>query len=143
MRSHLIPNILKCYLCLQHFIFVSAMNSSCQVIDISQSSAFNLKVNVGTHFTLGKSLVHQEFSHPVVPCQTQRSYSVISPEEENHPPSTLCIGVIGSILFYYVSISGHWISRSSILNFVEIFLLHSFVSLSSYIGFHLQPCRKG
>ena len=81
---------------------------SCQVIDIYRSSAFNLKVKVGTRFNLGKSLVHQEVVHPIVPCQTRRYFAVTPHEAEHHPPfafCTLCIEtfstrVTGSILCY-------------------------------------------
>ena len=90
MRSHLIPNILMYSFFLHHFLFVSTMISSCQVVNISQYSTFNLKVKVGTHFTLGKALVHQEVVHPVVPCRTRRSSAATPSEAEHHPPSAFC-----------------------------------------------------
>ena len=81
------PTVL--FLELSIYIYNEFVPSS-QVIDIYQSSTFNLKVKFGTSFTIRKSLVHQEAFHLVVPCQTQR-YSTVTPyEAEHHPPSAVC-----------------------------------------------------
>ena len=150
MRLHLIPNILKWYFYLQHFLSVSTMSSSCQVIDIYQYSSFNLKVKVGTHFTLVKSLVHQEVVHPGVPCRTW-IYSAVTPSEvEHHPPSAFVLYVLKhSLLEWQVTSSTtdilciHLRSLDTKILYLEKFLLHLFVSSPFSIGFHLQPCIKG
>ena len=124
------------------------------VRSLTYPNLLNSTFKVGSHFTLGKALVHQEVVHPVIPCRTQRSSAVTPPEAEHHPPftcctlciETFCTGVTGSILCYWSSMYPSQVTRYQdpfILNFVEKFLLHPYVILSSSIGFHLQPCRKG
>ena len=53
---------------------------------LTYPSLLHSTLKVGTHFTLGKALVHQEVIHPVVQCRTQRSSVVTPPKIEHHPP---------------------------------------------------------
>ena len=65
-------------------------------------SLLHSTLKVGTHFTLGKVSIHQEFVHHVIPCRTQISSAVTPPEVEYYLPSSFCTG--GSMLDIYWSI---------------------------------------
>ena len=97
-------------------MIASIMSSFCQVINVSQSSS---TLKVGTHFTLGKVLVHQEAIHHVIPCRTHISSVVTPPEAQHHLPFAFCTGVTVSILFYYVSILGYQIPIFLYLEFCQ------------------------
>ena len=91
--EYYIPNII---LVSQHLLWVCLLRSS------TYSSLLHSTLKVGTHFTLGKVLIHHKAIHHVVPCRTQISFVVTPPEVEYHLPSSFCTG--GSMLDIYWSV---------------------------------------